>query len=483
MNTNKFVVDKDSAIVSLDNLKFSNPPPTYGSIVSYNKVRLGPEFTTTPDQNIFSFNIAPNSDVMIDMRSFKIHSKFKFLKTDGSNLSVGDITETPTGGGAPTVDEMNPSYIAPIQNLGLALFSACRLMYRTASLVEIPNNMHKINLALAKIEKNDEDYATTHARVFHFKEDRSKVNSSKCPAFRTRFELICNGQVNEIVTPLEHNMFDCPQFMSGMHAMHLTLQRTPLRELVENYMPAGSAAQKAAALANLDKFKMELTECTLEYTEYSLSASAMEAIRSKYMKPDTPMKYPVVKGSLQIHPIVAQTMEAPNINLGVNRVPRSILVWAYSREDYNGNPKSTLNKIKHFHIESIRVKCDGRLIPQNPIKGKYTAGASSHSLYEQLLETLDYQKIPKITYEQFRYGGSAIFGIQCGQVPSQYDTQFSKSEDLKTYALHSNSNLQLDVRFGQALPEDIVLCIYLKTEHQYNLYLPNCLISVDSSAA
>ena len=482
MNTNKFIVDKESTIVSLDNLKFSNPPPTYGSVVSYNKVRLGPEFTTTPEQKLFSFNISPNSDVMIDLRSFKIHSKMKLVHNDNRPLTKRAVT-VQTANGESKLDKTSAECVVPINNLGLALFSACRLTYRNASLVDVPNNMHKINIALAKLQKNEDDYSTKYANVFHYKDDNNTTHTLLSKSFDSRFDEIVDARTVDIVTPLEHNIFDCPRFLSGMHSIHLSLQRAPMRELMENYMPAGTKAEREAALKNLDNFKLELTDCTLEYTEYTLSASAMEAIRSMYMKPDTPMKYPVTKGTLQIHPISRQTVEAPNINLGVNRVPRAILIWAYTRDAYNGQPSSTLNKIKHFDYESIRVKCDGRLIPQNPIKGGFTTTGSAFPLYEQLLETQELDGIPKLSYYDFRYRSSAILGIQCGQVPSQFDTQFSKSKDLKTYALHSNSNLQLDVRFTKPLEDDIVLCVYLMTEHQYNIYLPNCLVSIDSSAA
>ena len=483
MNTNKFVVDKESTIVSLDNLKFSNPPPTYGAVVSYNKVRLGPEFTTTPDQKIFTFNVAPNSDVMIDMRSFKIYSKIKLTHKNGDPLTKGAVTIQATQNTTERLNMAHKDCVAPIQNLGLAMFSACRLMYRAASLVDIPANMHKINLALSKLHKNEDDFNTKYAASFHYKEEPNTINTNLSKSFYARFDEVVDNRVVEIITPLEYDFFACPLFLSGMHGIHLTLQRTPLREILENYMPHGSKEQMNQAIANLDNFKMEITDCTLEYTEYSLSASAMEAIRSKYMKPDTPMKYPVTKGSLQIHPINAQTMEAPNINLGVNRVPRTILVWAYNRAAYNGQPHSNLNNLKHFKFESIRVKCDGRLIPQNMVKGHFTPGGSAMPLYEQLLECVGPHAVPKLSYNEFRYYGSTILGIQCGQVPSQFDTQFSKSDDRRTYALHSNSNIQLDVRFAEPLDEEIVLCVYLMTEHQYNIYLPNCLVSVDSSAA
>lgn len=479
----KYLVDKQSELISLRNLQFARPPASYGSIVSYNKVEISPEYALTPDSRIVTFNISPNSDVMIDMRTFKVHTKFRLVKVDGDAITEADVTAVGTDG-IPKINDESAQFIAPIQNLGLAMYSAYRLMYRTACLLDIPNNMHKMNLALAKIEKTDNDYRTKYANIFHFEEDPAYINTNKSTSLRSRYNAIQDKKIVTVTTPLEHNIHDSVRHISGMHAMHLTLQKTPQRELLENYMIHDATEALNRAVANLDQYKLEIMSVTLEYMQFTLSASALEAIRAIYMKPEVPMRYPILRGALQVHPVPTQTTEMPNIPLGNMRTPRRMFLWAYDRRSYNGQPHSTLNKMEHFHIESIRLKCDGRLIPQNQVKGRFGANGDVYPLYQQLLEALPHKTdtVP-IQFREFASGNSTILGIECGQAPAEYDSQYSNNPDEPTFSLHSNSNVQLDVRFSQPLTKEIILCIYLVTEHQYNLYLPDAVVSVDSSAA
>ena len=163
--------------------------------------------------------------------------------------------------------------------------------------------------------------------------------------------------------------------------------------------------------------------------------------------------YPYHKIEMQTYVINQGSKSFTQENLFRRGTPKIIYAALVGNDAFNGNPRKNPYEFKHFNCNYIAMVKNGTSVPGAALTPDFAGGCYIRA-YTQLLQTLE-EFNAKISSTNVTVGdfanGSTIFGYN---LTPDLDTGGGCQQPFE------QSNIRVDLRFSQALPETVNLLIF-----------------------
>ena len=197
------------------------------------------------------------------------------------------------------------------------------------------------------------------------------------------------------------------------------------------------------------KYKVIITEVMLKAAMMGIHPDILKA-HSRALE-DGPARYPLLKTEVKTF---AVSKGQYNVNLDdiyQGKIPNRLILGMVSADAYSGDLTKNPFNFKHYKSDFMCVYANGQSVPSKALQPKFSSGN-----YVEAFQTL---------FTGMELDGKDA-GIECsrtdyakGYTLVVFDLS-SEVTDVAVQTVHKQGNLQLEVRFAEALPEAINVILY-----------------------
>ena len=217
-----------------------------------------------------------------------------------------------------------------------------------------------------------------------------------------------------------------------------------------NFYPNDNAFVLHKSAGYTGEVKFKITDAQLTIRKEQLDPSAVNAIHRGLLKKNWALPYSITTTKLYNLPADIFQFNANNIFQG--KVPNFILVYFVKASSYTGNyHKNPFFFSPHDSIKEIAVTRDGIPVPSSrpsQICIDFTSpqGLKVNDAYESLLDIMGHSGLVSkgLVFPPERLAGGLFFHATNFQPDTENDDHIS---------LERNGNIDIQIKFGEALPE------------------------------
>ena len=420
-------------------------PPTQTSILSGTWDEYHP-ISNLLDGSPIEFHIAGTPEEYVDLVQTKLHIKAKVTNGDGTRLAVD----------AP---------VAPANLFLQSLFSQCEVSLNE-KLVSVASNNYAYRAYLETLLNYGKEAKETQLTSALFFKDKAGMMDECDPnanadvvntGLKKRYEYSARSRTIDMIGPLHSDIFMQDKLL--LSGIDLKVKLTP--------------AKAAFCLISTDPqgdYKVSITHATLLVRRVKVSPS-VSLSHARALGMGT-ARYPLNRVEVKAFSIPAGTMSYSKDNLFLGQLPQRLVVGLVDNDAYNGILNKNGFNFKNMNLNYLGLTVDGQHVPDSkPLTPKFTvAGGQS---YVQAYQTL-FAGLNKM------YQDTGHF-ISRDDYPNGYTLYcFDLSPDLNQgdhLNLIKKGNLRLEMRFGQALPQTVMVIVYgqfqniLEVDKQRNILL------------
>lgn len=420
-------------------------PPTQTSILSGTWDEYHP-ISNLLDGSPIEFHVAGTPEEYVDLSQTKLHIKAKITNADGSRLAV-DAPVAPT-------------------NLFLhSLFSQCEVSLNER-LVSVASNNYPYRAYLETLLNYGREAKESQLTSALFFKDRAGMLDENDPlanddvvntGLKKRREYSARSRLIDMTGPIHSDIFMQDKLLLG--GIDLKVKLIPSNASFCLISPNPQA-----------NYKVSITHASLMVRRVKVSPSVSLA-HTRALEVGT-AKYSLNRVEVKAFSIPTGTMSFSKDNLFLGQLPHRLVVGFVDNDAYNGVLDKNSYNFKNMNLNYLSLMTDGQQVPESkPLTPKFTlAGGQS---YVQAYQTL-FSGLNKM------YQDTGHF-ISRDDYPNGYTLYcFDLSPDLNPgdhLNLVRKGNLRLEMRFGHALPQTIMVIVYaqfqniLEVDKQRNVLL------------
>lgn len=408
-------------------------PPTQTSIVAGSWDEYHP-ISNLLDGSPIEFHVAGTPEEYVDLSQTKLHIKAKITNTAGADIPADE----PVG---------------PVNLFLHSLFSQCEVSLNER-LVSPSSNNYPYRAYMETLLNYGEEAKKTQLTSALFYKDTAGLMDEANPAanddvanqgLKKRAQLSARSRLLDMTGPLHSDIFLQDKLL--LNGIDMKVKLTPHK-----------AAFCLMSNNAEGDYKVSITHASLMVRRVKVNPS-IALSHARALEVGT-AKYPLTRVEVKAFSIPTGTMSLSKDNLFLGQLPQRLVITCVDNDSFNGALDKNPFNMKNMNLNYLSLTVDGRQIPDSrPLTPKYTLARGQN--YTQAYQTL-YSGLNKM----YKDTGN---GISRDDYPNGYTLYaFDISPDLNEgdhLNLVKRGNLRLEMRFGTALPNTIMVIVYAEFQN------------------
>ena len=444
MTSNTQIIHADSKLCAQSELELFESPPTLAQVEKTTCVGYRASSTLT-DASVLDFFIAGTGEEYIDLQQTKIHLEVSIRDHEGNRVPLTGSTPA----GQPVIHGASDKGPAPINNFCHSLFSQVDVYFNDKQ-VSSSNNLYPYRAYLENLLNHGKDSSESHlscALYYHDTPGELETFDKENKGLIKRLNIAFQNESFDMIAPLHVDCFNQNRYLLNNVDVKIRLTRShPNFCLVTKEAPANG-------------YKVIVKQATLFMHKVKLAPSLLLAHAQLLTR--NPVKYPMHRVEMKSFSIPVGTLNANRDNLVLGQLPTHILVGLVDSEAESGNYVKNPFNFKHFNLKHLSLQIGSEQIPSQPLQPDYNNNLYIRE-YQGLIDALGYWRTDKgITIDRSAYAnGYTLYGFNLSSSAQQCSEAFS---------LLKQGNLQMNLKFAQALPNSVMVICHMTFENMMEI--------------
>ena len=346
-----------------------------------------------------------------------------------------------------TATDHTQHHVGPINNLLHSLFSEVEVRLNDV-MVSSNDSTYSQRAYMETLLTYGGEAKSTHLRMAMFvKDEAAKMDNANGHAdganagLKARTALMDNSAVVDLMGRLHCDIFFQDRFLLSDVSMRIKLIRNK-----DAFVLMSSHVNPT--------FKMRILEATLLVRKAKISPSVQMA-HNRALERDT-AKYPIKRIQCKTYTIPRGVLSHTQENVISGQLPNRLIIALVDNEAWNGSWTRSPYRYRQHGLRHVKVFLDGQSQLIRPIEVDY----ATNNYVE------GYASIYAATGKLFR---DESCNITHAEYPNGYsiyafDLSPDYSGDCDHYQLSRDSNVRIDLLFGEATPNTINALIYIESD-------------------
>lgn len=209
-------------------------------------------------------------------------------------------------------------------------------------------------------------------------------------------------------------------------------------------------------------FELKIIEATLMVQKIAAVPALVEGYM-KMMEEDHPLQYFLRTPSMNYYTIENGSSQFMRDDLFMGRMPQRVIIGMVETEAYHGHKEKNPFNFQDFGLVEICLYKDGIPYPRPPLKLDFAANKCAEA-YHNFMSSLGgaySEHVVTVTKDDYTDG---YFLVSYDMSPDQLGSVHPGN------LLNMNSNIRLEMKFKEAVKQNITLLVYSETEHLMEIH-------------
>ena len=398
-------------------------PPTVSRGIEYLQwIECRPVNQITEDGSI-DIHIKANGPQYLDLHRSRLYVKAKIVTEDGKDLQDADV-------------------VTPVNLWLQSLWNQVDVLFQQ-KLVSSSGTNYAYKAMMDVLLNYGGDAAATQLQTqLYYKDTAGAIDNAKPTDVPLNQGLIFRNRLAkgsafiDMEGPIYADVFQMPRYLLSEVDVHVKLFQNK-----NSFRLMSSVPNK--------KYKVIISEVMLKAAMMGIHPDILKT-HSRALE-DGPARYPLLKTEVKTF---AVSKGQYNVNLDdiyQGKIPNRLILGMVSADAYSGDLTKNPFNFKHYKFDFMCVYANGQSVPSKALQPKFSSGN-----FVEAFQTL---------FTGMELDGKDA-GIECtrmdyakGYTLVVFDLS-SEVTDAAVQTVHKQGNLQLEVRFAEALPEAINVILY-----------------------
>jgi hypothetical protein len=424
----------------MEHLRLFKPATFQQELLGNEYITLRP-YHNMPDKGPIEFLLKDNKEY-INLEETTVSIKCKIVNADGAVIPSTDATE---------------SQYALVNNAMHSLFRDVELQIN-GKRVEGGDNMYPYKSYISSVFRFSKEAQEGQLfSVGYVRDDHASMDIVANSGYVKRREWTKDAAEKEFKGKLNLSMFNCHRFLVPGADLYLKFERA--KDVFSIF-----------STATTSKPKVVITSMTVEFLAVKVNPQITQQ-HAEFMTRGVPALYPTQR--VEIETVVCRRDSKGETKdfLFHGKIPKYVMMLMVSNNAMNGDYTKNPFNFKHFNVNYVHLRKDRQNAPFPPFEPDFSKGKVLQE-YMSLLQSnrvLGKNTILPVSYDEFKNGYT------------NFQWNLSDDGEGSNVTKDPRGNLEIEVKFSEALPEAVTLILYGIMDSNVMVYLDD-VVEVDYNA-